>query len=400
MTEKAPPRPKGSGSIVAEKRNGRETGRWVGQLDITVGGGKRRRKKVTGANRTEVEQKLHALRIKEGMNVDVSQRSPTVAELVDQWRGHGCPRPGGSRQGKAESTLQALHRRLDDHLVPAIGRRRVDELRPEHVERWLADEAAKGYRHATILDYRGDVVQLLNWALGRRLVTWNVAQVAHVPEAADARDRTVLSRDEREQLFAALVDDRLEAYLVLLGELGLRPGEADALAWSSIDLDAGLVTIARAMKRGDGGAPLGIGVPKTKKSRRTLRLSARCVAVMRRHRTGQAAERLLAGPGWSRDERWTDLVFTSEVGTPMHPSNVRRALRKACERAGVPSITTYDLRHTVATLLCEDLPMTKVKDVLGHTDTRMLERVYRHAPDVVEAAAEVEDRHHIAGGSA
>jgi hypothetical protein len=45
---------------------------------------------------------------------------------------------------------------------------------------------------------------------------------------------------------------------------------------------------------------------------------------LRRHRKQQAEARLASGDQWTADPRWADLVFTSEVGTPIDPSHARR----------------------------------------------------------------------------
>src|SRR5690606_41082036 len=67
---------------------------------------------------------------------------------------------------------------------------------------------------------------------------------------------------------------------------------------------------------------------------------------------------------WSSDvcssdlgELWQDklgLVFTSEIGTPLDPSNVRRALYGLMQKAGLPKVTVHGLRHTFASLALEE----------------------------------------------
>jgi hypothetical protein len=62
--------------------------------------------------------------------------------------------------------------------------------------------------------------------------------------------------------------------------------------------------------------------------------------------------------------------------------NVRRDLREACKRAGIPPCSPNDLRRTFATWLrAAGAPTDLIAPVMGHADTRMVERVYgRLAP--------------------
>jgi integrase len=178
---------------------------------------------------------------------------------------------------------------------------------------------------------------------------------------------------------------------------GLRPGEVDALAWDAVDLDAKTIVIdpkVGAMKRASGGEALSLGAPKTAKSARVIAIPAPVVAALRAHRRTQAAEQLAAGPGYGLgDRRWTGLVFLNEVGVPMWPSNVRRAFTAICERAGIAPCVPYELRHSATTLLlAAGVPVLDVQAMLGHTDTRMIERVYNKPVGPVATAAKAMNR--------
>lgn len=387
-------------------------GRWVGAIDLGRGpNGMRDRRRVVGTTKTEVTKRLRELRIQAARGTDLALRPPTVAELVREWRRKAAPLK------KSPATLARLDRRLRQHVIPGVGHHRVDKLRPEDVERWLTAEAAAGQALRTIQDYRGDLRQVLAWAERRRLITWNVAATAELPpDATRSAPKRSLTRQQRDRLYEAFEGDRSGPYFVVLAELGLRPGEADALAWTDVDLDLGVVSILRAMKRADGGRPLSIGEPKTNGSRRKLRLTTLATSALVRRSAQQTTERFAVGPAWSRDERWADLVFTSEVGTPVHPSNLRRTLAAAIRRTNaapatdgnmpmepIPlDFTPYEVgRHTAASLLVDaGASPYQVADQLGHTTTRMLDRHYRHRiSDVVDTAAAVERVRTRSGGA-
>jgi integrase len=417
-------RPRGEGAIYFEPAPGpdgvpprvdadgldehgdRVKGRFRGEVDLGRGpDGRRQRRRVSGPTRTAVAKRMRELRIEAAKGVSVVRRPPTVAQLAREWLAKAAP------TRRQASTMSRLTRRVEEHVIPGVGQRRVDQLRPEDVEAWLSREAVSGQSLRTIQDYRGDLRQILGWAERRRLVTWNAATQAELPLNAKPSDpKRSLTLTQRERLYAALDGRRMESYFIVLGELGLRPQEADALPWTAVDLDTGVVSILWAMKRGDGGVPLGIGEPKTLGSRRKLRLTSTATLALARRKTQQAAERLAAGPAWSRDERWANLVFTSEIGTPVYPSNMRRALRAAIRRANddpdLDSEATPDLlipvdftpyefgRHTTASLAVDaGATPYEVADLLGHTTTRMLDRHYRHkVAEIVDTAAKTENR--------
>lgn len=61
--------------------------------------------------------------------------------------------------------------------------------------------------------------------------------------------------------------------------------------------------------------------------------------------------------------------------------NARRDLALACDRAGIESCSPNDLRRTCATWLRQGgAPPDLIAPVLGHADTRMVERVYGRLP--------------------
>ena len=79
-------------------------------------------------------------------------------------------------------------------------------------------------------------------------------------------------------------------------------------------------------------------------------------------------------------------------------SNLRRAFKQLCERAGLgPDWTTYELRHSFVSLVADQLDdLVKVAALAGHIDTRTTEG-YRHQvrasiPHAIEAWNRLLDR--------
>jgi integrase len=347
----------------------------------------RRFRKVTGRTKSEVTRKLAELKKARDAGQDITAGPLTVAQLAREW----LAKEAATKQDV--STFSVTERFVETKLVPGLGGLTVAKLTPADVESWLGAEAAtsNGKAKATLAKYKNTLSRMLSWAQRRQLVTWNVASVAELPAAtATSKTRRSLTVVEAQAVLAALDGNRLAPYFTVMLLLGLRPGEVDGLSWDDVDFEKGTLAIGRAMKRASGGEAIEVGLPKTRTPVRVLAMPAPIAAALKVQKAAQAEERLAAGPGYGlEDDRWARLVFLSEIGTPMWPSNVRRAFAAVCTAAGVEPVVPYELRHFCSSLLvAAGVPAHEVQDLLGHTDGRMLDRVYRHRlTPVVDVAA-------------
>jgi integrase len=89
----------------------------------------------------------------------------------------------------------------------------------------------------------------------------------------------------------------------------------------------------------------------------------------------QIEDRFVAGAGW---QDW-GLVFATEVGTPLHRSDVLRALHRHLAAAGLPPMRFHDLRHACASLLlAQGVHPRVVMETLGHSTIGQTMDVYTH----------------------
>lgn len=74
-------------------------------------------------------------------------------------------------------------------------------------------------------------------------------------------------------------------------------------------------------------------------------------------------------------------------GNPI--KKIRKALASAAGAAGLPWVTPHVFRHTAAVWMAEArVPMAEIAQYLGHTDSRITERVYaRYSPAFLRGAA-------------
>ena len=93
-------------------------------------------------------------------------------------------------------------------------------------------------------------------------------------------------------------------------------------------------------------------------------------------------------------EALADLEAMGAIG-PFSTSTVRRAFVRAAVRIGIHGVRPYDLRHSYGTALYRVAGDTRlVKDVLGHSDTRMTERyTLGHVPEAMRLATSRFEKH-------
>ena len=153
------------------------------------------------------------------------------------------------------------------------------------------------------------------------------------------------------------------------------------LRWRDVDLDAATLAVTSALVRVTGEGLRDFD-PKSPASAATIPLAPAAVAALRAHRTRQIELRLRAGTGWQD----AGYVFTTELGTPISASNLRRRnFYPLCARAGIPTwpgLRFHDLRHACGSLLISEGVKPKlVQAILRHSKLSTTMDLYVHAYD-------------------
>lgn len=278
------------------------------------------------------------------------------------------------------STFASYSRNLRTHVSPVLGRRQlqvIDSLMLDDLlQRLLVGgrkDSTEGGLSPTTVRYIGTIVgAVLADAAKRGVISRNPMDAATPPRPKHRGDHTVWSQQQVRQFLSSTKGDRLFPLWRVLLYTGMRRGEALGLSWDSIDLDNGVLTISRSLVDTEWGKPT-FSTPKTSAGGRTISLDEETLEILRRHRTTQLQERLLAGAGYVDH----GLVFAHADGTPHHPDRVSRSFRLATAKAGLQQIRLHDLRHCHATmLLLAGVPAHVVQRRLGHAHVSITLSVY------------------------
>lgn len=175
--------------------------------------------------------------------------------------------------------------------------------------------------------------------------------------------------------------------------IGARRGEICALRWSDIDLEKGTISINRTVQF-IPGTGLVFNPPKTKRSRRCIRIGSDCVELLREYQRYQKAERFKIGSEWVRKVEIegktveNDLLFTKWNGAPIDPKTVTTWFPGFLATHDLPPVHFHSLRHTNASILiAAHTPITTVSGRLGHAQTSTTLNYHASAIQSADAAA-------------
>ncbi|MCK9894779.1 tyrosine-type recombinase/integrase [Frankia sp. AgB32] len=365
-------------------------GSWHGR--VTVGArddGKPDRRHVRGKSETEVTRKVRKLEQDRDAG---TVRKPGRPWTVERWLTHWAENIAAP--SVSENTIAGYRVAVRVHLIPGLGAHRLDRLEPEHVEKLMQKMQRAGSSPATAHQAYRTLKTALNEAVRRKHITENPTLIAKPPKLVE-EEVEPYTVQEVQRLLVAAARRRNSARWALALALGLRQSEVLGLKWADVDLDQGVLRIRRGRLRPKYAH--GCRVPcgrkagycrdrvavhpdtrdtKSRAGRRPIGLPDELVAILRRHRDVQAAERVLAASLW-QEAGW---VFTNEIGRPLNPNTDYHQWKALVQAAGVRDARLHDARHTAATaLLLLGVPDRIVMGIMGWSSD--MRRRYQHVTD-------------------
>ena len=355
-------------------------GKIYARVSYTDSSGKRRqiwRRAESKSDAKEIAKKIE--RELDEFGSEVFEHQQTLDEYLDRWL-------ATIKHAVSEKTYDDYESLLRRHVRPVLGKKILSKIKPLDLQGLIDRLRERGLSARTVRYTHTIVSSALKQAVKWRLLTHNPAQYVELPKIQQ-REMQSLSQETALKFLATLPQDKYGLLFELALITGMRPEEYLALKWSDINFTNGTVTVNRVLFRKREGGGWYFKEPKTKKSKRTIPLSSRLMQALSNHKRVQAKERLKAGPEWQDN----DLVFASEIGTPLSLRNLeRRHFKPLLRKAELPDIRLYDLRHSCATLLLAAGENPKVvSERLGHASIVLTLDIYSHVlPSMQKAATE------------
>jgi hypothetical protein len=366
---------------------------------------------------------------------------PTVEQFLREWiERKKNLKPNGDR---------AYRQQIESHLIPRLGHHRLDRLNGTHVQEALdaileesaviadqnaqrravlAESKAAWREHrsddarrarallkemppfrrtqapATIQRIRACLRSALSDAIKQNLgVTSNAAKHVYLASGRAPKPRSwtdarveqwkqtghvpfpvmVWTAGHTTTFLKAAKSHPYYALFLTVAYTGLRRGEVCALRWSDIDFTTGRIEIVQQLIQHGWATEIQDETKTTTGDRIVIAVEPVRRALAKLRKT-QQNQKQAAGERWIE----TGLVFTTETGTPIHPSTATDALREIAARAGLPPIRLHDLRHGTAThALTAGVDMKTVSDMLGHSTITITADTYTSVVDELKRAA-------------
>lgn len=331
----------------------------------------------TGQTQQECQQWIKQVVEKERRGQSYQASQTTYKEFLNNWLA-----------GKRSTLKPASHKQYTqiarDYILPALGKIKLDDLRPDHIQHLYDTEMRKGTGLRTIEVIHAVIRGSLNHAVKLWIIGRNPALATFPPRPA-RKEMQIYSQEQVQKLIvtAKLITSPYAELLQLAIATGMRLGEILGLQWKDVDWNKNSLTIQRQFSRKTRDSKL-FTSPKTKAGIRTIKVGEEVMTALQIQ--SERVSRLM----WEAGENWhdLDLVFPSQDGKPLSGRYLLTSFQRIAKQAGLPKIRFHDLRHTAASLMLNNgIPVLIVSKRLGHAKPSITLDIYGHMIQGQDAGA-------------
>jgi integrase len=241
-------------------------------------------------------------------------------------------------------------------LEPHFGGMMADTLTEEDCNEYVEKRRTIGRSDGTIWTELGHLRSALRWAEKKNLIA--KAPTIYRPPQPAPRDKR-LTKAQAKTFLEACEFPHLRLFVTLAISTGARSGALLGLTWDRVDMSAGQIALADPTRA------------KTKKGRATVPMNRTARKALEEAHRGALTGHVIEWGG-------------QRVGS------VKKGLKSAGVRCGLPWVTAHVFRHSAATWMAEaGRPMSEIAQFLGHSNSTLTERVYaRFSPDHLRKSAD------------
>ena len=335
----------------------RKDGRYCINVYLGKVDGKARYKSVMGRTPAEVNKKAAELRVKLGRGVNLSD-----CKAFSFW----AERYLAQTEQTATSDWYRLQCMRAKVWEDEFGEVSIEKILPADCQEVFNDIAKanpyyprKPTAQKTLVMYKNILVNIFDYCVQNRVLTFNPASYIVIPKTANKGKRNAITDEEIKAIWNT--EHLLQTACLISIYCGLRRGEVAALTWNDIDFKNNVINVTKAVNPKDNT----IKSPKTAAGVRSVPMPE----PLRNYLLTVKKDGILV---LSRDGR----QFTNNDWQVKWKSYLNKIYR---EQGIAIDATFHCLRHTYCTLLYEaGIGALEAKEFMGHNDIETTLGIYTH----------------------
>lgn len=371
--KKAGRSPKGTGTI-RQRKDGTWEGRYISGKNPATG--KVIRKSIYAKTQGEIVEQLRQIQTELKNGTFTAPSKMTAGTWLDTW--------AAEYLGDVKESTQASYRgHIKNHIKPALGAVRLQQLTPDAVQKFYNGLTKKGLSAKSVKNVHGVLHGAMVQAVDDDYIKKNPCDNRTLPRITK-KEIKVMDGDTVTAFLTAIEGHQFEAVFFIDLFTGMRQAEILGLTWDVINFKAGTITIDRQLVKSKLDGRYYIDTTKHDKIRK-IKPAPIVIDKLRERKARQAADQLRAGPAWGNP--W-NLIFTNEIGGHLVHHTVRTNYKRIVADMGQPDLTFHALRHSFAvlSLMNGDDPKT-VQTNLGHHTAAFTLDTYGHTTEEMQRAS-------------
>ena len=292
------------------------------------------------------------------------KQEQTLRQWLDYWMENII------RPNRAETTVYAYQKIIDNHLDPLLGAVPLSKLSPKQIQEYYQTMTrTEGLSSNTIRRHHDLLSAALRMAVRQDMLRVNPMERVEPPRPK-LHEASYYTQENLKVLYQLVEGHWLEMVVKVTAGLGLRREELCGLKWENVNFQLRVIYIREA--RTAFGANIVQKETKNRSSVRTLYIPEDLLQLL----TAELERQKKVLPAPPED------VVLDQRGQPGSPNALSLAFTRFVRKNNLPRVTLPGLRHSFATIASfQGVSLFDIGKALGHSTPSTTGRIYTHLVD-------------------